>query len=223
MIQPVLGPAQKQNRQVKAGPRWRRNGENAQPASRKAAKSQKSCRDEQGMDVEKTGGCMELKKMGLSPISILLFALMLSLPGCGSSGNTIQQATFSTVQKGEVSPAIDNATQVIIVRSDADWATFWDRLYTTFATKPALPAIDFNENAIVAIVDAPRSSGGYSVAIDSIQMTPSGIIVKASQASPGQGCFVTLSLMQPFHIVTIPMFAGVATLELSQSVYTCGP
>ena len=166
---------------------------------------------------------MELKKMGLSPKSILLFALMLSLQGCGSSGNTIQQATFSTVQKGEVSPAIDNATQVIIVRSDADWATFWDRLYTTFATKPALPAIDFNEKAIVAIVDAPRSSGGYSVAIDSIQMPPSGIIVKASQASPGQGCFVTLSLMQPFHIVTIPMFAGVATLELSQSVYTCGP
>ncbi|QXE84911.1 protease complex subunit PrcB family protein [Geomonas nitrogeniifigens] len=173
------------------------------------------------------------KKTAHSLVAVLLLVLVLSLTGCGTSGDTAQQSTsqqstsqqpkFSTVQKGEVTPAIDNAAQVIIAGNDADWATFWNLLHTKYASIPGLPVVDFNENSIVAVVDAPRPTGGYSIAIDSVQPTSSGIIVKATQTSPGRGCIVTLSLTQPFHIITVPAFSGAATLELSQVVTTCGP
>lgn len=147
--------------------------------------------------------------------------LGLLLAGCGDSGNAQQLAPFSTIQKGEVSPHDDKPAQLSVIRNNTDWVNFWNLLYTNYSPKPVLPPVNFTENYIIAVVDAPRSSGGYSITITSIQPTSAGITVSANQVSPGRGCIVTLALTQPFHFVAVPIFQGEATLALSQSVYNC--
>lgn len=144
-----------------------------------------------------------------------------STPAPTPVGNAQQQAPFKTLQKGAVSPHDNKPIQVSIIRNEVEWANFWNLLYTNYLPKPALPSVDFNESVLVSVVDTTRPSGGYSITITNIQPTSSGITVNASQVPPGQSCSSTAALTQPFHVVTTPIFSGVATLELSQSVFNC--
>jgi hypothetical protein len=159
----------------------------------------------------------------------LIFVLLcgLLLGGCGNSGNgqppgnEQQLVTFSTVQKGEGGSLANNQAQVSVIRNNTDWAIFWNQLNRKYSPEPNIPSINFSESVMIALVDAPRVTGGYSITITSIQITPTGITVNANQVSPG-GCMVTQALTQPFHLVTVPVFSGGANLALSQSVLTCG-
>ena len=155
-------------------------------------------------------------------ISCCFIVAGLALLGCGNPGNAQQQATFATLQKGEVSPHDNIPVQVSVIRNEVEWAKFWNGLYTNNIPKPALPSVDFSKNCIVAVVDTPRPTGGFSITITDIRPKLSGVTVKTSQLSPGQSCMVTQAFTQPFHIVITPVFSGMATLDLSQSVFNCG-
>lgn len=163
--------------------------------------------------------------MGLSRlIPVILMLVVLSVFGCGNSGIAQQQATFNTVQKGQVSPyTTDLAPQISVLRNEVQWTTFWDLLHMGYTGKPPLPSVNFSESVVIAVVDTSRPSGGYSVAITKVEATKSGITVHASAVGPGQDCGVTLALTQPFHIVTVAPFTGEAILQLTESVANCGP
>lgn len=155
---------------------------------------------------------------------VLLVVWGLFLPGCGNSGNAQpQSSTFTTLQKGEISPFGNNPAQVSVIRNEVDWTTFLNVLYTNYSVKPPLPSVNFSDYVVVAVVDSPRPTGGHSITIATIKPTSSGVTVHSSAVSPGQSCIVTQAFTQPFHIVTVPAFSGEATLELSQSVANCGP
>ena len=149
----------------------------------------------------------------------------LTVLGCGdTSENVQQQVSFNTLQKGTVSPhALDSQFQINVFRNEVGWANFWNLLYTNYSSKPALPSVNFSDNVILSVIDSSRSSGGYSITITQIQASTSGVTVYALQESPGQGCGSTTAFDQPFHIVTTPIFSGVAALNLSQSVRNCSP
>ena len=153
-------------------------------------------------------------------ISLLFLLGGLLLAGSGYSDNAQQLLTFKTLQKGVVSP-YDNhqpdPAQISVIRNHTDWANFWNMLYINSSSTPDLPSVDFGENFVVAVVDAPRPTGGYSITITSIQFLQpksAGVRVNCSRISPGQGCIVSQSSTQPFHIVTVPIFPGEATLAL---------
>jgi hypothetical protein len=171
---------------------------------------------------------MRIAKM----ISVLCMVWGVFALGCGNSNNdqqqmannVQQQVPFNTVQKGGVSPYANNPPQIIIIRNEGEWASFWNLLYTNYSPKPALPSISFLDAVVISAVDSAHSSGGYSITIGRIDITSSGATVYVSQESLGQGCgAVTASITQPYHIVTAPAFSGAATVELSQSVTNCGP
>lgn len=154
----------------------------------------------------------------------------LSAPSCGSSDNVIpkvervqQQASFNTLQTGSYGSLGNNSPRLNVFRNEVDWANFWNLLYANQTPKPAPPSVDFSKNVIIAVVDADRPSAGYSITITQIQLTPTGVTVHASQMSPGQTCMSAAVMTEPYHIVTTPLFSGVATLELAQTVFDCGP
>lgn len=165
--------------------------------------------------------------MKITGLMLGLFILGgLSFSGCGNSGdsgNAQQQGTFTTLQKGAVSPFGSSPVQISVIRNELNWATFWSTLYSNYSEKPPLPSVNFSDTAVIALVDTPRPTGGHSITINTIQPASSGVTVHSSVVSPGPNCVVTLALTQPFHLVTVPTFSGEATLEVSQSVENCGP
>lgn len=155
-----------------------------------------------------------------SLVSVLVMVAGL-LSGCGDASST-QQPGFSSVAKGTGLPSGNTLPHLSVIRTEADWASFWDQLHASQSPKPALPPVNFAENVIVALVDEVRATGGYTVTITDIQRSPSGIVVVASHLSPGPACAVTAAFTQPFHLVMTPVFSGEASLQLSQSVSNCG-
>ena len=145
-----------------------------------------------------------------------------NIAGCGDSGGS-QTLTFQTVEKasthfGSNSPIAEG---VYVIRTNPDWSLFWSNINAYLLVTPPLPLVDFNQNTIIALVDANRSTGGYSITVTGVRTTVDGVAVEAVQQSPGAFCAVDQAFEQPYHIIKIPDFSGGASLNLHRTVLEC--
>ncbi len=131
-----------------------------------------------------------------------------------------EQVPLQTVEQASVSPS-QIAGGVHVLRSTKAWSSFWSMLKASLVQQPPLPAVNFPDNTVIAVVDAGRPTGGYSITITDIRRSPTGVAVHAVHRSPGPGCIVTQATEQPYHIVTVPAFSGEATLNLTETVESC--
>ena len=81
--------------------------------------------------------------------------------------------------------------------------------------------MNFSENVVIAVVDSSHSTGGYSITITQVETSAAGIAVQAEHQSPGPGCLVTQAPTQSYDIITVPIFSGEATLNLTETVLDC--
>ncbi len=130
------------------------------------------------------------------------------------------QLPFQTVEHASVGFS-QIAGGIHLLRSTAAWSNFWSRLKAGFVQQPPLPLINFDENMVIAVVDSFRPTGGYGITITDVQRSPTGVVVRGVHSSPGHGCLVTQAFEQPYHIVTLPVFSGEATLNLTETVFAC--
>ena len=161
---------------------------------------------------------------GLLKASIMVACMVcvVFIAGCGGSGES-QQLTFQTVEKtstflGSSSPIAEG---VYVIRANSDWLAFWGNIKAYLLVTPSLPPVDFSKNTVIAVVDANRATGGYSITVTGVQVTAEGVAVEAVQQSPGPFCLVTSAFEQPYHIVTTPVFSGGASLNLDRTVLDC--
>ena len=146
----------------------------------------------------------------------------LILAGCGTTNGHVE-ASFRTIENGS---APDNggahmASGLQVLRSAAAWSDFWHMLKAAAVPRPALPAVNFTKNIVVAAVDEPHATGGYSIAITGVQTTGTVVIVQALRRSPGPSCIVAQAQEQPYHIIEAPFFSGDATMILTETMVNC--
>jgi hypothetical protein len=70
------------------------------------------------------------------------------------------------------------------------------------------PAIDFDEYAVVAAFMGERRTGGHSILVESASLVDSRLVVDIVMRVPGEDCFTTQALTQPYHLVVIPAYEG---------------
>jgi hypothetical protein len=140
--------------------------------------------------------------------------------GCASAGSSHRQVRFQTVEQASVS-ASEIAGGIHVLRSETEWSNFWSILKASYLPQPPLPSLNFSENVVVALVDSPRTTGGYSITITHVLASGTGVTVRAVHQSPGPDCLVTQALEQPYHIVTTPVFSGEAIMNLTETVLDC--
>ena len=114
---------------------------------------------------------------------------------------SMQTITFSTVASG-VSSQIDEPRE-IIVRTQADWQTFWK----THSTQTA-PAVDFSKSIVAGVFLGMRPTGGYGVGILAVRRTPTGAVVEYVSSTPDKNQMVVQMLTSPFHLIAIPRDVG---------------
>ena len=91
-----------------------------------------------------------------------------------------------------------------VVRDSATWAATWTQLLGSHNPKPPLPAVDFSREMLVVASMGTRSSGGYTVGIDSVFMARDTVFFRVRETSPGSRCGTTAALTSP---------AGLARVE----------
>ncbi len=90
-----------------------------------------------------------------------------------------------------------------VVRDSATWATTWTRLLGSHSPKPPLPAVDFSREMIVVASMGTRSSGGYTVGIDSAFVAGDTVFFRVRETSPGARCGTTAALTSPVGLARV--------------------
>lgn len=92
----------------------------------------------------------------------------------------------------------------LAIRDQAAWVAAWRSLWPNGMAAPALPAVDFSKDMIVIAALGGRSTGGYSIFVDSARATASGLVVFIGTSSPGRHCVTTQAFTQPVDIARMP-------------------
>jgi len=173
------------------------------------------------------------------PVSALLTILLLTVVG-GCNGivdGTDDRARFATevatetlnagavnvdqIDQGQYGDIVEG-TQTVL-RTEEAYASFWERLHADRSSVPERPSVDFGEEEVVAIVLGQRPSGGYSVAIDEVLANDAGsqILVRFTEAVPGDECGVTLALTSPYVLATVEAQQEDFTFEGAEETRSC--
>ena len=93
--------------------------------------------------------------------------------------------------------------QQFVVRDSATWATTWTKLLGSHNPKPPLPAVDFAREMIVVASMGTRSSGGYTIGIDSVFVARDTVFFRVRETSPGSRCGTTAALTSPVGLARV--------------------
>ncbi len=91
----------------------------------------------------------------------------------------------------------------IVVRDSASWAALWPRIVGTHSPRPNPPAVNFATEMLIVASMGRRSSGGYVVAIDSVQPRNDTLHVAVREQSPGPRCGTTAALSAPVALARV--------------------
>ena len=85
----------------------------------------------------------------------------------------------------------------LVIRDAAAWANFWRRVHSNSGEAPALPAVDFAGEMVLAAAMGTRATGGYTIHIDSARIAGEAIEVFVRSVSPGPTCGTTAAITEP--------------------------
>lgn len=101
---------------------------------------------------------------------------------------------FSVIDQGTHS-GMTLSKQLVITHA-ADWQELW-RIHSN---KPQ-PQIDFTTDMVIAVFLGERPTGGYQVAVQSLEKTGKHLLVKLHIDALAHGAITTMALTQPYVII----------------------
>jgi hypothetical protein len=110
----------------------------------------------------------------------------------------------------------------IIVRDGAAWNALWPELLGSHSPVPVAPAADFSRETIVVASMGQRSSGGYSVTIDSAGVAGDTVVLAVTERSPGRTCGTTAALSSPIALARVMRPRAVIRFVEKTVVTDCG-
>lgn len=145
-----------------------------------------------------------------------VFAVMVLCSACCScsrSPNASGEPLAMTPLADGAGSAI-RTEQLTIVRDLEAWRALWDAHTATQLPRPELPAVNFDEEMVVAVFLGERTSGGYGVAIEAC--TPDGetVTVVARETAPAADSMQATVMTAPFAFVCVPRADGTGVLDL---------
>ena len=91
----------------------------------------------------------------------------------------------------------------IVIEDAAAWARIWPTVVGSHSPRPPLPAVDFEREAIVIASMGGRSSGGFTISIDSARVAGDTITLVVTERSPGRTCGTTAALTSPIALARV--------------------
>ncbi|HKC59641.1 MAG TPA: protease complex subunit PrcB family protein [Myxococcales bacterium] len=157
-----------------------------------------------------------------------VLALAAALVACGNGQGGMDFSALFAVDQGRFTPdqrytavysGFDQPAQLVI-RDAGGWAAFWDQMHQGQSPVPALPAVDFGRQMVIAAAMGTQHSGGYAIAIERVSFG-SEVIVGVLATSPGHGCVVTAALTKPVDAVVVSRSDAPVRFQESAALHDC--
>ncbi len=127
--------------------------------------------------------------------------------------NTVSFDRLDTGQNSQIdSPARE------VVRSQTELETLWAQ---AFGQNAELPAVNLDEEMLLAVFAGQQNTGGYSIAVDKIIEKEGALNVVVTQTSPGENCMVTQALTSPYEVVKLEHTEKDVEFNVQQEVRDC--
>ncbi len=119
--------------------------------------------------------------------------------------------TVTTIEQGWVSGHPQAWTGGIeLVQDAAAWNAFWVLHTAGQFPQPAVPFVDFTQEAVLAVFQGMVGHGGVEITVRSLNLSVSTLAVGTVTTGPGIHCPVTAVITQPYHIVRFPRVDGLS-------------
>jgi hypothetical protein len=102
------------------------------------------------------------------------------------------------------------------------WSKIWLNIAGPSSPAPPLPPANFDRETIVIAGMGRRSSGGYSITIDSAGVAGDSVILTVTERSPGPTCGTTSALTAPVALARILRPKAPIRLIEKTAVSNCG-
>ena len=109
---------------------------------------------------------------------------------------------LATIARGD-SSAIDTKREVI-VRTPSEWSSLWK----AHAPSQSAPAVDFARQTVVGVFLGNRPTSGYSVEVLAARADNGVVVVEWAETRPDPGDITAQVVTAPFHLVSMPAYAG---------------
>lgn len=114
---------------------------------------------------------------------------------------------ITTLDRGMTSDVA--VSRQAVAKTPAEWNALW----RAHAPSRSLPAVDFAKTMVVAAFLGTKTTGGYSVDIVRTREERGALVVEYVEHRPAPDMMVAQVLTAPFHIVTLPAYAGDVRFE----------
>jgi hypothetical protein len=179
-----------------------------------------------------------------------LTCLLLTTPGCApkedrqgitapDGGGTAPDAGITRVKRPAVPSCTDRFDELgrfctyfspfkqprrVVIRDTEAWASLWQQLWATGSHKPALPAVDFEQELVIVAMMGERSSSGYDIVIREAVVRDSGLEatverIEPDRTAPDSACVFAAVLTQPVAAMRVPRVAGEVRFIETHLVY----
>ncbi len=95
------------------------------------------------------------------------------------------------------------ASQYYVISSEADLLKIWNQAYGNQLTVPALPAVNFERETIVAVFSATKPTGGFGLKIEEVTVDGPDAYIDLLEISPPADAITTQALTQPWMMLRI--------------------
>lgn len=110
---------------------------------------------------------------------------------------------LSTIQMGQ-DFGLDGSPQELVITDQSDWEIFWENLYSHYSHQQPVPAIDFDQEMIIAITMGTMPDGCSCLRITDVEETHDFVRVQYLKNMRSQDDVCTEALTNPYHIISIP-------------------
>ena len=127
-------------------------------------------------------------------------------------------STLSFRELGSGTNALPTTAQVTLATAQSALNALWQSAYGRQVPVPSVPTLAANQTAL-GIFLGSRSSGGYSVAVQSARAVGSALDVTVNIRQPGAGTLTTQVITSPWVIVSVPgQFSSVTVRDQNGQV-----
>lgn len=90
-----------------------------------------------------------------------------------------------------------------IIQNSSSLLNVWNRAYGNQLSVPPLPNVDFNKETIIAVFMGQKSTGGYALKLENIQIDGNELFLDLSQIVPGADAITTMAFTHPWILVKV--------------------
>ena len=149
------------------------------------------------------------RRIAVASLALTASALAAACASAGPSGGSDAEQRIQSVVS-ETNSGVEQARREVI-RDAASWSRLWSEIHAGRVPLPALPAVDFGREMLIAVASGTRPTAGFSIQVTGVTTRGDRLEVAVLERCPDADAIVAQVLTQPVAVVRVARLAQAPT------------